>query len=115
MLDLIGESSKTYCDKESGCMFCDLLLCDGSRKKGQMFSIGIATTEANGKSGSGWKVSDSKSTTQKETAEIGYQECANALLKMWMDNVLTDGEYSKIISKLNAHLIERAYEEGDPE
>ena len=25
---------KTYCDKENGCMFCDLLLCEG--KKFQM-------------------------------------------------------------------------------
>ena len=33
--------------------------------------------------------------------EIGYDDCANALLKMWMDNVLTDGEYYRIADKLN--------------
>ena len=36
-----------------------------------------------------------------ESHEIGYNECANALLKMWMDNVLTDGEYYRIADKLN--------------
>ena len=50
-------------------------------------------------------------STQSEP--IGYQECANALLKMWMDEVLTDEEYSKIIAKLNAHLIRMAYEERE--
>lgn len=34
---------------------------------------------------------------------IGYAECANAMLKMWMDNVLTDGEYNRIMDKLNEH------------
>lgn len=34
---------------------------------------------------------------------IGYGECANAMLKMWIDNVLTDGEYNRIMDKLNAH------------
>lgn len=33
--------------------------------------------------------------------EIGYDDCANALLKMWIDNVLTDGEYYRIADKLN--------------
>ena len=33
--------------------------------------------------------------------EIGYQDCADALLKMWMDNILTDGEYNRIIDRLN--------------
>lgn len=35
--------------------------------------------------------------------EIRYNDCANAMLKMWMDNVLTDGEYYRIMDKLNAH------------
>lgn len=34
---------------------------------------------------------------------ISYYDCANAMLKMWMDDVLTDGEYSKIMDKLNAY------------
>ena len=37
----------------------------------------------------------------KLQTEIGYQDCANALLKMWMDNILTDGEFNRIIDKLN--------------
>ena len=36
-----------------------------------------------------------------EQTEIGYDACSNALLKMWMDNVLTDGEYNRIADKLN--------------
>lgn len=42
-------------------------------------------------------------TAQPEAKEIGYAECANAMLKMWIDNVLTDGEYNRIMDKLNAH------------
>ena len=38
---------------------------------------------------------------QPEPQEIGYDDCANALLNMWMDNVLTDGEYYRIANKLN--------------
>lgn len=37
-----------------------------------------------------------------EIKPIGYRECADAMLKMWMDNVLTDGEYNRIMDKLNA-------------
>jgi len=42
-------------------------------------------------------------SAQPEQHEIGYSECANAMLKMWIDNVLTDGEYNRIMDKLNAH------------
>ena len=42
-------------------------------------------------------------SSEPEAKEIGYAECANAMLKMWIDNVLTDGEYNKIMDKLNAH------------
>lgn len=34
-------------------------------------------------------------------APIGYRQKADALLKMWMDNELTDGEYYKIMDRLN--------------
>lgn len=34
---------------------------------------------------------------------IEYRDCANAMLRMWMDNVVTDGEYNRIMDKLNAH------------
>ena len=37
------------------------------------------------------------------TKPISYQDCANAMLMMWMDDVITDGEYNKIMNKLNAH------------
>ena len=36
---------------------------------------------------------------------INYRVCANALLMMWMDKVLTDGEYGHIMDKLNAYAI----------
>ena len=42
-------------------------------------------------------------SAQPEVKEIGYAECANAMLKMWIDNVLTDGEYNRIMDRLNAH------------
>ena len=38
---------------------------------------------------------------QPEPHEIGYDDCANVLLEMWMDNVLTDGDYYRIADKLN--------------
>ena len=47
------------------------------------------------------KLIDEQPTIQPEPHEIGYDDCANALLKMWMDNVLTDGEYYRIADKLN--------------
>lgn len=42
-------------------------------------------------------------SAQLETIPIDYYDCANAMLKMWMDNVVTDGEYYRIMEKLNAH------------
>ena len=44
---------------------------------------------------------DEQPTIHPEPHEIGYDDCANALLKMWMDNVLTDGDYYRIADKLN--------------
>lgn len=32
--------------------------------------------------------------------EIDYNDCVDALLKMWMDNVITEKEYDTIIFKL---------------
>lgn len=46
-------------------------------------------------------------SAQPEVKPIGYQDCANAMLKMWMDNVLTDGEYNRIMDKLNKFDTER--------
>lgn len=51
-----------------------------------------------------------KQPEQRDYHEIGYRECADAALKMWMDNVLTDGEHNRIIDKLNAKW---AIAEGD--
>ena len=42
-----------------------------------------------------------------EPKEIGYLECASALLKMWIDNVVTDGEYRRISEKLEKYWRER--------
>ena len=32
---------------------------------------------------------------------IDYQTCSDAMLKMWMEKVLTDGEYNRVMDKLN--------------
>ena len=46
---------------------------------------------------------DELPSAQSEIKPIEYRDCANAMLKMWMDNVVTDGEYNRIMDKLNAH------------
>lgn len=43
-----------------------------------------------------------RSFAQPEIKPIDYQDCANAMLRMWMDKVVTDGEYNRIMDKLNA-------------
>lgn len=42
-------------------------------------------------------------SAQPEVRPIDYQDCSNAMLKMWIDNVVTGGEYNRIMDKLNAH------------
>ena len=42
-------------------------------------------------------------SAQPEVKQISYTDCANAMLMMWMDKVLTDGEYNRIMDKLNEH------------
>lgn len=49
-------------------------------------------------------------SAQQEQHEIGYFECANVMLKMWNDNILTNGEYKHIMDKLNTHWAERREE-----
>jgi len=49
-------------------------------------------------------------SAQPEQHEIGYYECVNVMLKMWNNNVLTNGEYKHIMDKLNAHWAERREE-----
>ena len=41
-------------------------------------------------------------SAEPEIKPIDYQDCANAMLRMWMDKVVTDGEYNRIMDKLNA-------------
>ena len=45
--------------------------------------------------------------SQPEVKPISYTDCANAMLMMWMDEVLTDGEYNRIMDKLNAFEMKR--------
>lgn len=42
-------------------------------------------------------------SAQPGTKPIEYEDCANAMMMMWIDNVVTDGEYNCIMDKLNAH------------
>lgn len=44
----------------------------------------------------------------QEFKPITYTDCANAMMKMWIDNVLTDRQYNAIMDKLNAK-----YKAGD--
>ena len=46
-------------------------------------------------------------SAQPEIKQINYRDCANAMLKMWLDDVVTDGEYCRIMDKLNKHELER--------
>ena len=39
---------------------------------------------------------------------ITHNDCANAMMKMWVDDVLTDDEYNRIMDELNAK-----YKAGD--
>lgn len=32
---------------------------------------------------------------------ISYKDCAEVLLKLWCDNIITDGEYNRIMGRLN--------------
>lgn len=48
---------------------------------------------------------------QPEPQEIEYTECANALLRMWMDKVITDGEYNRIMDKLNKYWMSEVTDE----
>ena len=46
-------------------------------------------------------------SAQPEIKPINYRDCSNAMLKMWMYNVVTDGEYYRIMDKLYKHETER--------
>lgn len=49
-------------------------------------------------------------SAQPEVKPISYTDCANAMLMMWMNEVLTDGEYNRIMDKLNAHEMKKREE-----
>jgi len=51
-------------------------------------------------------------SAQPETKPISYLDCANAMLMMWMDEVVTDGEYNRIMDKLNAHELKKRSKNG---
>ncbi len=36
--------------------------------------------------------------------EIGYIECAAALFKMWIDDIISEGEFDEIMDRLNDNL-----------
>lgn len=38
---------------------------------------------------------------------ITYHDCSNAMMMMWMNKIVTDGEYNKIMDRLNKFEIER--------
>ena len=46
------------------------------------------------------------------SAPISYLYCANAMLMMWLDEVITDGEYNRIMDKLNALELKRRSNNG---
>lgn len=56
-------------------------------------------------------IADAPTIVQQEVKKISYADCADAMLMMWMDKVLTDGEYDRIMDKLNAHEMEQNDEE----
>lgn len=49
------------------------------------------------------KFLNSLPSAQPEIKEIDYSQCADAMLKMWIDKVVTDGEYYRIMDKLNIY------------
>lgn len=55
-----------------------------------------------GPPGGARKLIEDAPTIEPEIKPIEYRDCANAMLRMWMDNVITNGEYNRIMDKLNA-------------
>ena len=45
--------------------------------------------------------------SQMSKATISYKDCAEVLLKLWCDNIITDGEYKRIMDRLNESEVER--------
>ena len=79
-------------------IFCDMHNdhCDGCSFNGMYCPVSSSPKFV---SSSGWMNRSYPCRNEK----ITYQDCADAMLMMWMDKVLTDGEYSRIMDKLNAN------------
>ena len=39
---------------------------------------------------------------EQDPKPVDYYDCSSAMLKLWMENIVTDSEYYKIMDKLNA-------------
>ena len=76
------------CDRD--CANCNLVQDDGELH--EMYTNVIAMLK--------------KPDVRKDTP-ITYQDCSDAMLKLWMDDILTDGEYNRIMDRLN-----KAYKGG---
>lgn len=57
------------------------------------------------------EIIEEEPTALPERQEIGYGDCADATLKMWMDSVITDGEYKRIMDKLNKYWMREGQDE----
>ena len=44
---------------------------------------------------------------ESDNKPVDYKQCADALLMMWMEYVISDFEYNRIMNKLN-----KAHEDG---
>ena len=86
-----------YCSqtKECGCPYVTLSGCDRT----QLYIDAYEILK---------KIQSTIKAENKSTTPIDYEDCANAMLKMWMENILTDAEYNRIMDKLNkAHKEEK--------
>ena len=57
----------------------------------------------------------SRKTAAKNTEQgfLSESDYANAMLMMWMENILTDGEYNRIMYKLNKSEMCKRYMNGE--
>jgi hypothetical protein len=97
---LIDADAMTSKIQNQYCEDCDRRKGENNGKRYMVYEIGDAPCRACSIDDMYAELYDAP-TIQPEPQEIGYDDCANVLLKMWMDNVLTDGEYYRIANKLN--------------
>ena len=77
--------------------------CDCISRKTAIDAVSDACFELRGVFGRCEDALKALPSAQPEIKPISYQDCANAMMMMWIDNVLTDGEYRRIMDKLNDH------------